>query len=101
MIPPDQNRNFVACMEKVLEIYKRPYDPMFPVVCMDESPKQLISETKTPIPAAPGQTSKMIMNTNNVGYAIFSWPMSYWLENDLSKPQNVRLRLIGHNFLKT
>ena len=58
MIPPDQNGNFVACMEKVLEVYKRPYDPLFPVVCMDESPKQLISETKTPIPAAPGQIAK-------------------------------------------
>jgi hypothetical protein len=58
VIPPDQNGNFVACMEKVLEVYKRPYDPLFPVVCMDESPKQLISETKTPIPAAPGQTAK-------------------------------------------
>ena len=58
MIPPDQNGNFVACMEKVLEVYKRPYDRLFPVVCMDESPKQLISETKTPIPAAPGQIAK-------------------------------------------
>jgi len=58
VIPPDQNGNFVACMEKVLEVYKRPYDPLFPVVCMDESPKQLISETKTPIPAAPGQIAK-------------------------------------------
>ena len=58
MIPPDQNGNFVACMEKVLEVYKRPYDPLFPVVCMDESPKQLISETKIPLSAAPGQIAK-------------------------------------------
>ena len=36
-------------------MYKRPYDARYPVVCMDESPKQLISETKTPIPASPGQ----------------------------------------------
>ena len=45
-------------MEKVLEIYKRPYDPRFPVVCMDESPKQLIGETKTPIIAEPGRPAK-------------------------------------------
>ncbi len=37
-------------MEKVLDVYKRPYDPMRPVVCMDESPKQLIGETRVPIP---------------------------------------------------
>ncbi len=58
MIPPEHNGNFVANMEKVLEVYKRPYDPRFPVICMDESPKQLIGETKTPIPAEPGKPVK-------------------------------------------
>jgi len=38
-----------------LDVYKRPFDPKFPVICMDESPKQLIAETKIPIPASPGQ----------------------------------------------
>jgi hypothetical protein len=42
-------------MEMVLDVYKRLYDARYPVVCMDESPKQLIAETKTPIPAAPGR----------------------------------------------
>lgn len=42
-------------MEKVLDVYKRPYDPEFPVVCMDESPKQLIAETRLPAPAKPGR----------------------------------------------
>lgn len=37
-------------MELVLDVYKRPYDPYNPVICMDESPKQLISETRIPIP---------------------------------------------------
>ena len=45
-------------MEMVLDVYKRPYDARYPVVCMDESPKQLIAETKTPIPASPGQPAK-------------------------------------------
>ena len=45
-------------MEKVLDIYKQPYDPQNPVVCMDESPKQLIAETRIPIPASPGQLEK-------------------------------------------
>jgi transposase len=45
-------------MENVLEVYKRPYNPLCPVVCMDESPKQLIGETKTPIDAQPGSVEK-------------------------------------------
>jgi hypothetical protein len=45
-------------MERVLDVYKRPFDPLYPVVCMDESPKQLISETKVPIPASPGHVAK-------------------------------------------
>lgn len=42
-------------MERVLDVYKRPYDSRHPVVCMDESPKQLISETRFPISASPGR----------------------------------------------
>lgn len=45
-------------MERVLDVYKRPYDPRYPIVCMDESPKQLIAETRIPIPASPGQPIK-------------------------------------------
>lgn len=45
-------------MEKVLDVYKRPYDPAHPVVCMDESPKQLIGESRIPIPAVPGQLAR-------------------------------------------
>lgn len=40
-------------MENVLEIYKRPYTPKYPVVCMDESPKQLIRETRLPVSMSP------------------------------------------------
>ena len=58
MIPPEQNGNFVANMEMVLDVYKRPFDHRLPVVCMDESPKQLIGEKKGPIAASPGQAAK-------------------------------------------
>lgn len=44
---PQVSAEFVCQMEEVLDIYERPYDPDFPVVCLDESPKQLISETRT------------------------------------------------------
>ena len=53
-IPRDQNASFVAAMEDVPEVYSRPYDSKFPVVCMDESSIQLVGEVQDPIPAAPG-----------------------------------------------
>src|SRR5690606_30741684 len=54
VIPPERNSEFVAHMENVLDVYKRPYDEHFPVVCMDESPKQLIEEAKASIAISPG-----------------------------------------------
>ena len=54
MIPPEHDADFVAAMENVLDVYKRPYNADFPVVCMDETPRQLIKETRTPIPGAAG-----------------------------------------------
>jgi uncharacterized small protein (DUF1192 family) len=42
-------------MEDVLEVYHRPHDPDRPVVCVDETSKQLIAETRVPIPAKPGR----------------------------------------------
>lgn len=41
-------------MERVLDIYSKPYDPKYPLVCMDETPRQLIRETREPIAATPG-----------------------------------------------
>ena len=46
-------------MEDVLEVYHLPYDPNFPMVCMDESCKQLIGEVRGPIPCAPGRPVRM------------------------------------------
>ena len=45
-------------MEGVLDVYRRPYDAARPVVCMDETPRQLIRHTKTPIPASAGQPAR-------------------------------------------
>jgi hypothetical protein len=58
-IPPTQNAAFVCAMENVLEVYRRPYDPRHPVVAMDEQPKQLIAQTRTPIPATRGRPAKV------------------------------------------
>ena len=46
-------------MERVLDVYKRPYDVDYPVVCMDESPKQLIEEGRTSTPMKPGQEARV------------------------------------------
>jgi hypothetical protein len=48
----------VAHMEMVLSVYKRILDLRYPVICMDESPRQLIAETKVPIAASPGQPAR-------------------------------------------
>jgi len=58
-IPPKHNGAFVCAMENVLEVYRRSYGPKRPVVGMDEQPKQLIAETRTPTPGKPGQPTKI------------------------------------------
>jgi len=58
VIPPDANAAFVAGMEDVLEVYQRPHDPEYPVVCLDETSKQLVGETRVPIAAKPGQPAR-------------------------------------------
>ncbi len=54
---PKANAEYVARMEDVLEVYQRPYDPLRPVVCIDETNKQLIKETR--IPCVPGHPEKV------------------------------------------
>src|SRR5881296_713541 len=49
-IPAKPSAEFVYHMEDVLEVYHRPYDPKRPVVCVDETFKQLIGETREPVP---------------------------------------------------
>jgi hypothetical protein len=51
VIPPEQDAEFVACMEEVLETYAQAYDPKHPVLCMDEQSVQLLKETRVPIAA--------------------------------------------------
>ncbi|MBB4201121.1 hypothetical protein GGD83_004959 [Rhodoblastus sphagnicola] len=58
MIAPEANAAFVAAMEDVLDVYQRPHDPKRPLVCFDETSKQMIKETRTPIPPAPGRKAR-------------------------------------------
>ncbi len=50
--------DFVACMEDVLDLYAEPYDPKRPVVCFDETSKQLLAEPRPPIPPKPGRRER-------------------------------------------
>jgi hypothetical protein len=56
-------------MEQVLDVYKRPYSKALPVICMDESPKQLIKETRLPIPIKPGSGAKEDFEYERCGLA--------------------------------
>lgn len=55
---PAFDSDFVAHMEDVLDLYAEEYDPLRPVVCFDEAMKQMVAETRVPIPAAPGRRER-------------------------------------------
>ena len=55
---PTVSPEFVWRMEDILALYVEPYDPRYPVVCVDESPYQLISEARQPLPMVPGQPTR-------------------------------------------
>ena len=81
MIPPKANAAFVAAMEDVLEVYTRPYDPARPLVCLDETSKQLTRETRIPIPMRPGQSARSDYEYERNGVAslfMLSAPLVGW-----------------------
>ncbi len=45
-------------MEDVLDVYERPYDPARPVVCLDETSRQLLADARPPLPPAPGRAGR-------------------------------------------
>ncbi len=57
-IPPNEDADFVACMEDILDLYQRPHNPRFPLWCMDEKPYQILGEAREPLPMRPGDTAK-------------------------------------------
>ena len=57
-IPPKANAAFVCQMEEVLDVYARPYDAARPLICMDETNKQLLDETREPLPMIPGHPER-------------------------------------------
>ena len=79
VIPPDQDAEFVADMENVLETYAEAYDPQHPVLCMDEQPVQLLKETKVPIAATKRHAKRVDYEYERNGTAsifMFAEPLS-------------------------
>ena len=82
-IAPTASADFVCRMEDVLEVYQRPFDPKRPVVCLDETTRQLVSETRTPLPAAAGRPVSHDYEYERQGVAslfMMCAPLSGWRE---------------------
>ncbi len=80
-IPAQSNAQFVCQMESVLEVYKRPSDKDYPVICMDETSVQCTKEVREPIKASPGQTERYDAEYERNGVAhlmIFYAPFENW-----------------------
>ena len=79
VIPPEQDAEFVACMEEGLETYAEAYDPKLPVLCMDEQPVQLLKETRVPIAATKKHGERVDYEYERNGTAsifLFAEPLS-------------------------
>jgi len=57
-IPPEANADFVWHMEDVLDVYHRPVDPARPLVCLDETSRQLLADVRPPLPVTPGHPAR-------------------------------------------
>ena len=80
-IPPHANADFVYHMEDVLDVYTQPEDPSQPLVCFDESPEQLVSETRQPLPLKPGKPQCYDYEYRREGVAnvfMFFAPLQNW-----------------------
>ena len=81
MIPPGENADFVAAMERVLDVYERPEDPKRPVVAMDERPVQLHKDLRPPVPAKPGRIARRDYEYKRVSVVsafLFTTPLEGW-----------------------
>jgi hypothetical protein len=73
---------FVARMEDILDLYCLPYDPLYPVICMDEKPYQLLDNVLTPIEMKPGSPKKEDYEYKRCGTCsifVFNEPLTGWV----------------------
>jgi len=81
VIPPEANADFVCAMEQVLDLYQQPHNEKEPVVCFDETSKQLIAETRKPLPMQPGEPQRYDTEYERRGTAnlfMFFEPLGNW-----------------------
>lgn len=81
VIPPKADAEFAASMEEVLDVYARPYDSRYPVLCMDEQPIQLLKETRKPIAATnkhPRRVDYEYERAATASIFMFCEPLSGW-----------------------
>ena len=82
-MPAEPSGEFVWRMEDVLEVYTRPYDPRRPQVCLDETSVQLVAETRTPLPTAPGHPARYDYEDERHGQCalfLLNEPLRGWRE---------------------
>jgi DDE superfamily endonuclease len=75
-------------MEDVLDIYQRPYDPTQPVVCLDETSRQVLAEVRDPLPVAPGRAARHDPEYERQGVIncfLLSEPLRGWRQVRLSE----------------
>jgi hypothetical protein len=78
----------VVALEDVLTVYQRPLDPAHPVICMDETSKQLVGETRLALPVEPGQVQREDYEYERNGVAnlfLLSEPLTGWREVQLTE----------------
>jgi hypothetical protein len=84
---PAVGAEFVCRMEDVLDLYAEPYDPARPVVCFDETSKQLIAETRIPLPMEPGKPERVDYEYERRGTAnlfLVTQPLGAWRHVDVT-----------------
>ncbi len=84
---PTVGAEFVCRMEDVLDLYAEPYDPARPVVCFDETSKQLVAETRTPLPMEPGKPERVDYEYERNGTAnlfLVTQPLGAWRHVDVT-----------------
>jgi hypothetical protein len=75
-------------MEDVLDVYERPQDPNRPLICMDECPKQLIGETRTPIPVEAGEPERFdteYVRNGTCNLFMFTAPLKGWRRAEVTE----------------
>ncbi len=97
---PEATAEFVWPMEDVLDVYQRPYDATHPVVCLDETSRQVVAETREPLPVAPGRAARRdpeYERNGVVNLCIVGEPLRGWRHVRLS---DRRTRIDFHQCIK-